>query len=98
MEADDITCYPWDLEGFDPLPLPPIPAWSLPKLEGALLTEKEEIEETRLIQVAVVGEYIFGLTNKGHVLRYGRLRNEETYLQGWWEYVSIRSLVLVRFI
>lgn len=73
----------------DPVRLPGIPVNSLPDLVHTGLSHDARQEETVLTKIAVTENSLIGLTNKGHVLRYTRLFNENSYLLGLWEYVSI---------
>lgn len=78
-----IPCVTWDLE-MDPTRLPVLP--NLP----VLLNESKEMDEhTRLIKIAGLDNCIVGLTNKGHVLKFDNLRDENSVSRGNWEYVSI---------
>ena len=86
-EPNVVPCYWWVLHGADPVRLPPIPAERLPVLPGTGLSQEDRDEETKLVKIASLDNNILGLTNKGHVLRYGELYGEETYRAGRWEYV-----------
>lgn len=76
-----IPCVTWSLE-FDPVRLPPIPP--LPELPHA---GDETTQITQLIQIAAFESHIIGLTNCGHVLKFGSTDNETTTAQGRWEYL-----------
>lgn len=78
-----IPCVTWSLE-FDPVRLPPIPP--LPELPHA---GDETTQITQLIQIAAFESHIIGLTNCGHVLKFGSTDNETTTAQGRWEYVRM---------
>lgn len=80
------------LQGADPVRLPPIPVSSLPELQYTGLTQDALDEETKLVKIASLDNNIIGLTNKGHVLRYGELYDEEQCHTGRWEYVSDKTL------
>jgi SCF-associated factor 1 len=41
-----------------------------------------------LIQIAAFDNNVVGLTNQGHVLKYGSLHSEVEVPNGRWEYVS----------
>ena len=86
-EPNVVPCYWWVLHGADPVRLPPIPAERLPVLPGTGLSQEDRDKETKLVKIASLDNNILGLTNKGHVLRYGELYGEETYRAGRWEYV-----------
>ena len=86
-EGNVIPCVPWDLD-LAPTRLPSIP--SLPDLPDA--GSREGTQQTQLIQIAAFDNHIVGLTNRGHVLKYGSLLSEDEVLHGHWEYVSIRFL------
>ncbi len=87
-EPNVVPCHWWVLHGANPVRLPPIPASSLPDLQYTGLSQDALDEETKLVKIAALDNNIIGLTNKGHVLRYGELYDEEEYLTGHWEYVS----------
>ncbi|KAI0730903.1 RCC1/BLIP-II [Earliella scabrosa] len=89
-EPNVVPCYWWVLHGAEPVRLPSIPAGSLPKLSG-IGSEDAPDEETKLVKIAAFDNNIIGLTNKGHVLRYGELFGEDTYQQGRWEYLPLFS-------
>ena len=91
-EPNVVPCHSWALHGADPVRLPPIPASSLPVLGYAGLSQDILDQETMLVKIAALDNNIIGLTNKGHVLRYGQLYDEEEYLTGRWEYVSCTTL------
>lgn len=78
-----ISCVPW-VTDLIPERLPPLP--SLPELE-ALDTESRE--ETKLVKIAAFDGHVVGLTNKGHVVKFRGLDNEQTVAQGSWTYVSL---------
>ena len=68
----------------DPVKVPTLP--DLPDLPATGLPEGEHRKESKLIKIAVLSHCLIGLTNKGHVLRLYRLRNEKYMLT--WHYVS----------
>ena len=74
-----IPCVTWDLH-HNPMRLSPIP--SLPKLG------EERDDVTKLVKIAGMDSFLIGLTNKGHVLKFGSLANESTTQTASWEYVS----------
>ncbi|KAF9461207.1 regulator of chromosome condensation 1/beta-lactamase-inhibitor protein II [Collybia nuda] len=82
QDPDDvIPCATWDLD-IDPVQLPSIP--SLPALNvGAF----DEDKPTRLVKLAGLDCHIIGLTNKGHVLKFGSLDDELSASRGNWEYL-----------
>lgn len=88
--AKYINCHAWDLN-VDPVRLPPVPGHDLPVLADTALLPKEQHEEIKLVKIAAMDNFIIGLTNKGHVLRYTKLYDEEQYKDGRWEYVSPSS-------
>ncbi|KAI1796783.1 RCC1/BLIP-II [Ganoderma leucocontextum] len=90
-EPNVVPCHWWVLHGVDPVRLPPIPASSLPELRYAGLAEEAFDEETKLVKIAALDNNIIGLTNKGHVLRYGELYDEEECHTGRWEYLPLFS-------
>lgn len=77
--------------------LPDLPTYELPDLH---LPGTEEEAGTRLVKIAGLDCQIFGLTNKGHVVRYTGLINEAalTTNGGKWEYVSLSHLLESRAI
>ncbi|KAL1723026.1 regulator of chromosome condensation 1/beta-lactamase-inhibitor protein II [Schizophyllum commune] len=78
-----IPCVTWDLE-LDPIRLPPLPA--LPDLPDT--GDADNLDEaTRLIQIAGMDCHLVGVTNKGHVLKFGSLSGEAHVAQGRWEYL-----------
>lgn len=81
-EDGTIPCTPWDLD-INPTRLPSIP--SLPDLlnTGNPKTSKT----TELVQIAAFDNHIVGLTNYGHVLKFGSLNDENGASQGRWEYL-----------
>ncbi|KII85876.1 hypothetical protein PLICRDRAFT_115016 [Plicaturopsis crispa FD-325 SS-3] len=72
-----VECYQWEVE-HDPRALPGLPA--LPELHG-------DSSETVLVKIAAMDKCLIGLTNQGHVLKYGELVSETTVGQGRWEYL-----------
>jgi SCF-associated factor 1 len=77
-----IPCVTWDLN-FEPTRLP-----AIPPLPDLLHTgEQKSTELTQLIQIAAFDNHIVGLTNHGHVLKYGALHAETGAIQGRWDYV-----------
>lgn len=81
---DVIMCSTWALDMM-PVKLPPIPV--LPPLQQSDSSDQQR--SLRLIQIAGFDCHIVGLTNKGHVLKYGSLTDETGAAQGRWEYVSV---------
>ncbi|PSR71036.1 hypothetical protein PHLCEN_2v13084 [Hermanssonia centrifuga] len=81
-----IPCHVWDLQGFDPVILPPIPE-NLPEIPHTGLSVEEQDKPTKLIKISGMDNNIIGLTNKGHVLRFDGLNNENSYSRGRWEYL-----------
>jgi len=67
-----------------PTKLPSLP--DLPDLPMTGLPEEEHRKETKLIKIVACSNSLIGLTNKGHVLKMGRLYGEDPI---WvWDYVS----------
>jgi len=87
-EKDVIPCITWELD-LTPTRLPSIPA--LPELQNTGSTNQQT--RTELIQIAGFDNHIIGLTNHGHVLKYGSLHDETAVPHGQWEYVSSLSPV-----
>jgi len=81
-----IPCVTWDLD-FEPTKLP-----SIPPLPDLLHTGREKSTEvTQLIQIAAFDNHIVGLTNHGHVLKYGSLYDETGVIHGRWDYLPLFS-------
>ena len=86
-KEDAIPCVPWDFD-FEPTRLPTIPP--LPEL---LDTGTDKLTEvTQLIQIAALDNQIVGLTNHGHVLKYGALHDETGAIHGRWDYVCVNDV------
>ena len=89
-KEDVIPCVTWDLE-FEPTRLP-----AIPPLPDLLNTGREKSSiDTQLIQIAAFDNHIVGLTNHGHVLKYGSLHDETGVIQGRWDYVRSVSSILI---
>ncbi|KAK7686291.1 hypothetical protein QCA50_010515 [Cerrena zonata] len=88
--AKYINCHVWDLET-DPVRLPPVPVHDLPQLSDTGLSHEEKQKETKLVKITAMDNFVIGLTNKGHVLRYTKLYDEEQYKNGRWEYLPYFS-------
>lgn len=81
-----IPCVTWSLRA-DPLRLPPIP--QLQDLEGTGVSQEERSKATILIKIAAFDNHLIGLTNKGHVLKFGDLSNENSFdRMTRWQYVG----------
>ncbi|TFK39864.1 regulator of chromosome condensation 1/beta-lactamase-inhibitor protein II [Crucibulum laeve] len=76
-----IPCIPWDVN-IAPFRLPSIPI--LPELPS---TGKEQKPLPQLIQIAGFDRHIVGLTDNGHVLKFGPLDNIERAGHASWEYL-----------
>lgn len=83
--SDDgvVTCATWDLS-YNPFRLPNLPI--LPEL-SCVEGEYDSHSKPELIKLAAMDNYLVGLTNKGHVLKFGDLNNETSAASGRWEYV-----------
>ncbi|PPQ78400.1 hypothetical protein CVT25_011623 [Psilocybe cyanescens] len=81
-ENNVIPCISWGLDVM-PTRLPPIPP--LPELPNTGNAKKPTT--TELIQIAAFDNHIVGLTNGGHVLKYGSLHDESGVSLGRWEYL-----------
>lgn len=93
-DGKEIPCKTWEL-AMDPVTLPPIPD-SLPKLEHQDGVEEDgEDAENRLVHIAGGDNYLVGLTNHGHVLKFGPLRDEASVIRGEWIYVSRKVFLSV---
>ena len=84
-----IPCVAWSLRA-DPLRIPHIP--QLPELENTGIPQEESLKATTLIKIAAFDNHLIGLTNKGHVLKFGDLSNENSFDRTRWQYV--RSLCI----
>ena len=84
--AGTIPCDCWEIDA-QPILLPSLPA--LPDLMASSNTEPNKETTTKITQIAGLDGYLIGLTNKGHVLKYGPVDNENTVAQGTWKYVRI---------
>lgn len=81
-----IPCITWSLRA-DPLQIPPIP--QLPDLESTGVSQEESSEATNLIKIAAFDNHLIGLTNKGHVLKFGDLSNEYSFDRTTrWQYLK----------
>ena len=78
-----IPCYTWEIN-VNPIKLPILP--DLPDLPATGMPEEECRKETKLIKIAALSQVLFGLTNKGHVLKMDDLRISNPILV--WNYVS----------
>jgi len=80
-----IPCVTWSLRA-DPLRIPPIP--QLPDLENTGVSPEERSKPTTLTKIAAFDNHLIGLTNKGHVLKFGDLSNEYSFDRTTrWQYV-----------
>ena len=91
QRSNVIPCHVWDLTTVNPVMLPAIPH-DLPHLNGTGLAASVLDSETKLVRIAGLDNNLIGLTNKGHVLKYDKLDDEDSYQRGRWEYVSSSSL------
>jgi SCF-associated factor 1 len=80
-----IPCVTWSLRA-DPLRIPRIP--QLPELESTGVSQEDKSKTTTLIKIAAFDNHLIGLTNKGHVLKFGDLSSENRF-DGTtrWQYV-----------
>lgn len=86
-----IPCDAWEIDA-QPVLLPSLPA--LPDLRNSNnLREEQDEDHTRIVKIAGLDCYLIGLTNKGHVLKFGTLENETTAARGTWQYVSIHMSI-----
>jgi SCF-associated factor 1 len=82
-----VPCVAWPLRA-DPLRIPHIP--QLPELNHTELSEEERSTATTLIKIAAFDNHLIGLTNKGHVLKFGDLSNENSFDRTTrWQYVGL---------
>jgi SCF-associated factor 1 len=80
-----IPCVTWSMRA-DLLRIPRIP--QLPQLEDTGVSEEERSKTTTLIKIAASDYHLIGLTNKGHVLKFGDLSNENSFDRTTrWQYV-----------
>jgi SCF-associated factor 1 len=81
-----VPCVAWSLRA-DPLRIPPVP--ELPELNYTGLSQEQRQKATTLIKIAAFDNYLIGLTNKGHVLKFGDLSNEYSFDRTTrWQYVG----------
>lgn len=92
QEPHVVPCYAWDLQGVDPVRLPPIRSDQLPRLTDTGLSDQQLDGETKLVKIAGMDNAIIGLTNKGHVLMYDSLGGEGSYQNGHWIYVCAQEM------
>ncbi|KAF8624752.1 hypothetical protein AX15_005650 [Amanita polypyramis BW_CC] len=84
LERDGvIPCAPWDTD-LTPERLPSLPP--LPEL-GETTAGNGTEQETKLVKIAGFDGHIIGLTNRGHVVKFRGLDNEQTVAQGQWTYL-----------
>ena len=88
-----IPCQTWELKT-DPIKLPALP--DLPGLPATGHSGEERRKETRLIKIAACDNCLIGLTNKGHVVKLGAMRDEGS--ARIWHYVSENMYVLMPFL
>ncbi|KDR80661.1 hypothetical protein GALMADRAFT_241020 [Galerina marginata CBS 339.88] len=81
-DSKTIHCKTWDLD-MVPTRLPQLPA--LPELPD--IGDVNNAQHITLIQIAAFDNHIVGLTNRGHVLKYGSLHDETGVPHGRWEYL-----------
>lgn len=79
-----VACATWDLL-HNPFRLPDLP--NLPELPIAKENESKLHTRPELIKIAAMDNHLVGLTNNGHVLKFGDLSNETNAARGRWEYV-----------
>lgn len=79
-----VACATWDLL-HNPFRLPDLP--NLPELSIAKENESKLHTRPELIKIAAMDNHLVGLTNNGHVLKFGDLSNETNAARGRWEYV-----------
>ncbi|TFK29715.1 RCC1/BLIP-II [Coprinopsis marcescibilis] len=77
-----IPCTTWSTD-IEPIQLPGLPP--LPELRATGKERRDELP--RLIQIAGYDRQIVGLTNEGHVLKFGSLDDEGSVSRGRWEYL-----------
>jgi SCF-associated factor 1 len=84
----EIPCRVLEL-AVEPVVLPEIP-YDLPELvyTGESEDARRADPVTRIVKIAGADTVLIALTNRGHVLKYDRLRDEVEYTQGQWIYVS----------
>jgi SCF-associated factor 1 len=88
-----IPCVTWSLRA-DPMGIPHIP--QLPELESTGISQEEKSETTTLIKIAAFDNHLIGLTNKGHVLKFGDLSNENSFdRRTRWQYVRSPCIYVV---
>ena len=85
-----VRCITWALRA-DPLRIPHIP--QLPELNNTGISQEENSKATTLVKIAAFDNHLIGLTNKGHVLKFGLLSSETSFNRSTrWQYVSYSYL------
>jgi SCF-associated factor 1 len=87
-----IPCIAWPLRA-DPSRIPPIP--ELPELSHTG-SSQEERSKTTLIKIAAFDNHLIGLTNKGHILKFGDLSNDTSFdRRTRWQYVRSSCITIM---
>jgi SCF-associated factor 1 len=88
-----IPCVPCALR-VGPLRLPHIPR--LPELDNTGISQEEKSKRTILIKIAAYDNHLIGLTNKGHVLKYDDLADENSFNGSIpWQYVRLSHVLVM---
>lgn len=85
-EGGAIPSATWDF-AYSPSKLPKLP--ELPEIHHVQADHSDAALVLKLIKIAAMDRFLIGLTNKGHVLKYGDLSGENGLQNGHWEYVSL---------
>lgn len=85
-EGGAIPSVAWDF-AYNPSKLPELP--ELPDIHHGKADHSDAASVLKLIKIAAMDRFLIGLTNKGHVLKYGDLSGENGLQNGHWEYVSL---------
>ncbi|KAI0259677.1 RCC1/BLIP-II [Gloeopeniophorella convolvens] len=85
IEEDHIDCIYRQLH-VDLCRLPPIPR--LPELDDAQGLAEERHTGLYLVKIAATIRQIIGLTNKGHVLKFGSIEDKDMLASASWEYLE----------
>lgn len=87
-----VACAAWDLL-HNPFRLPDLPI--LPELSVVEEDKGDLHTKPELIKIAAMDNYLVGLTNDGHVLKFGDLSNETSAARGRWEYVRLSFFPII---
>ncbi|KAF5336079.1 hypothetical protein D9611_006435 [Ephemerocybe angulata] len=84
-EANEIPCATYSIDSLALTKLPPLP--DLPALRKTGVDPEDNQEPPRIVQIAGLDKHLVGVTDQGHVLKFGVLADETQSLNGSWEYL-----------